>query len=241
MPDKRQWAGAIRSTADVRAVLDDVNRHGLTRANTTALAVAVRPGTDTELEPDASKLLPVDPRLTPLLPWPGGLRRGATVAAVGSTSLLMLLVAAAMREGSWAAVVGMPQFGVLAAAEYGIPLDRLALIDNPGPEWPTVVAALIDGVDLVVVQAPPGVSEATVRSLQARARQRGAVLIPTAAWPSSDLVLQAGARQWTGLGQGRGRLRTQQLELRASGRGRAARPKTTSIIPTSVGTWSATS
>ena len=30
-----------------------------------------------------------------------------------------------MTQGSWAAVVGMPAFGGLAAADAGVPLDRL--------------------------------------------------------------------------------------------------------------------
>src|SRR2546430_11276252 len=79
---------------------------------------------------------------------------------------------------SWCAVVGMPTLGLVAAAEFGIALDRLALVPDPGPEWPTVVAALLDGVD-VVVAAPPGpVAAPLAGRLAARARQRGSVLLP---------------------------------------------------------------
>lgn len=231
MVERRTRAGAIRSAADVRTILDSTNRRGLERATTSALAEAVRPADDTELTPDASKVLPVDPRLAGLLPWPGGLRRGATVAAVGPTSLLMVLLAAGMSQGSWAAVAGMPTFGALAAGQdYGVPLDRVAMIPEPGPGWPAVVAALIDGVDLVVVVAPPDVTESVVRSLQARARQRGTVLIQTSAWPGSDLVIECTSKRWTGLGRGRGRLRAQELKLTATGRGRAARPRTTTVV-----------
>ena len=84
------------------------------------------------------------PAVAGLLPWPGGIRRGATVAAVGSTSLIMVLLATVMAAGSWASVVGMPAFGALAAAEVGVPLERLALVPDPGPDWPAVVSALID-------------------------------------------------------------------------------------------------
>ena len=93
-----RWAGAIRSRDDVRRVLADVNTTGLTRANTTALAEAVRPAEDTQLELDGSKLLPAPPELAPLLPWPG-LRRGATIAVTGTTSTLMLMLAAGMGQG----------------------------------------------------------------------------------------------------------------------------------------------
>ena len=228
MAERRPWAGAIQSRDDVRRVLADVNRAGLTRANTTALAVAVRPAEHTDLTQDASKLLPAPPELTPVLPWPG-LRRGATIAVTGSTSTLMRTLAAGMADGGWAAVVGMPQFGVLAAADHGVPLDRLALVPQPSPDWPTVVAALIDGIDLVVVAAPAGVADGTVRSLQARARQRGAVLLPVTVWPGADVVIEATSRRWEGVGRGHGRLRRQVLELRSTGRGKAARPQTTTV------------
>jgi hypothetical protein len=223
----KRWAGAIQSPADVRRILDSVNTTGLEKANTTALAAVARPAEDFELQPDASKLLPAPPELEPLLPWPG-LRRGATIAVTASTSLLMHTLAAAMRDGSWAAVVGMPAFGPLAAHEAGVPLDRLALIPDPGPDWPTIVGALIDGVDLVVV-ATPAPAESVVRSLQGRARQRGAVLIPTTAWPGADVTIGVTERAWTGLDHGRGRLKQQHLTLEATGRGRAARPRTTKL------------
>ena len=50
---------------------------------------------------------------------PGGLRRGQVVAVEGSTSLVLALVAEASKEGSWAAMIGMPHVGVVAAARRG--------------------------------------------------------------------------------------------------------------------------
>jgi hypothetical protein len=123
----------------------------------------------------------------------------------------MVLLAAGMSQGSWAAIAGVPTFGALAAGQdHGLPLGRVAMIPEPGLRWPTVVAALIDGVDLVVVASPPDVTEPVIRSLQARARQRGTVLIPTSAWPGSDLVIECTSKAWTGLGRGHGRFRTQE-------------------------------
>ena len=49
---------------------------------------------------------------------------------------------------------GCPRSASVAAAEAGVALDRLALVPHPGPDWPTVVAALLDGVDIVVAAAP---------------------------------------------------------------------------------------
>src|SRR4051794_39408075 len=153
-----------------------------------ALAELVRAAGDTD-EPGVHRVLPVVPELSGLLPS-RGLRRGSTIAvapgraapAGGATSLLLALLAEASRSGSWCAVVGVPALGAIAAAESGIALDRLALVPNPGPEWPTVVAALIDGVDLVVTAVPGPISGSIASRLAARARQRGSVLVPFGQW-----------------------------------------------------------
>ncbi|MFF5172065.1 hypothetical protein ACFY3U_05460 [Micromonospora sp. NPDC000089] len=195
-----------------------------------ALAELVRPAS----APDPAgghRMLPVAPELTGLLPN-RGLRRGSTIAVTtgrsrhsGGTSLMLALLAEASRAGSWCAVVGVPTFGAGAAAELGIALDRLALVPNPGPEWPTVVAALIDGVDVVVTAVPHAVSASVADRLTARARQRGCVLVPYGRWDGADVTLQVVRGVWEGLGQGRGRLRRREVTVSARGRGAAARPK----------------
>lgn len=196
-----------------------------------ALAELVRPAGDTG-ESGLHRVLPVVPELSGLLPA-RGLRRGSTVAVAtgraapgsGGTSLLLALLSAASRSGSWCAVVGVPALGALAAAESGIALDRLALVPDPGPEWPTVVAALIDGVDVVVTAVPGPVSAAIAGRLAARARQRGSVLMPFGRWDGADVTLQVEQGRWEGLGPGRGRLRRRRVTVMARGRGAAARPK----------------
>ncbi|GGN39090.1 hypothetical protein FHR83_006797 [Actinoplanes campanulatus] len=219
--------GLIGDVDDVHAALARVNQQAQTRGTTALLTQPVTTGDD--ITPATTQLLPCDPQILPLLPWTG-LRRGTTIAAVGSTSLLITLLAAAMRDtGSWAAVVGKPEFGCLAAAEAGVPLDRLALVPEPGPDWPTIVASLLDGIDLVAVQPPPGTSDTVMKALSARARQKGAVLIPTRAWTGAEVVLEVTGRRWHGLRDGGGRLRDSQIDVRAAGRGRAVRPKTATL------------
>ncbi len=196
-----------------------------------ALAELVRPASEAD-DVGAHRMVPVLPELSGLLPG-RGMRRGSTVAvaggraatAGGGTSLLLALLAGASRAGSWCAVVGVPTLGVLAAAESGIALDRLALVPNPGPEWPTVVAALIDGVDVVVVAVPGPVSASIVGRLAARARQRGCVLMPYGRWDGADVTLQVVRGMWDGLGLGHGRLRRREVTIAARGRGAAARPR----------------
>ncbi|WP_233412862.1 hypothetical protein [Nucisporomicrobium flavum] len=227
---ERSWSrpGLIGGAGDVARVLAEVNAAGLRRDRTAAMAQAVGSAADSAVgSGDASRLQPVVPAIGDLLPW-AGLRRGATVGVLGSTSLLMTLLAPPIAAGAWAAVVGLPEFGALAAGnDFGIDLARLALVPAPGPDWPTVVAALMDGFDVVAVATAVAPAEAVARSLTARARQRGCVLLTVkTAWPGADLSIEVVERQWTGLGVGRGRLRQQQLTLRATGRGSAARPRT---------------
>lgn len=147
----------------------------------------------------------------------------------GATSLLLSVLAEASKAGSWCAVVGVPTLGAGAAAEVGVVLERLALVPTPGPDWPTVVAALLDGFDIVVAAAPGEIAPTIASRLAARARQRGAVLMPYGAWPGVDLTLDAVDPAWHGTDAGRGRLRGRQLTVTARGRGAASAPRLTHL------------
>lgn len=171
------------------------------------------------------RTLPVLEPLRALLPG-GGLRRGATVVITGSTAVLLAVLAGPSAAGLWCAVLGMPWLGVVAAAEAGIALPRLALIPEPGPDWATIAAALIDGFDVVALAAPAHVRAADARRLAARARERGAVLLPvTDNWPGADVRVRAGPSRWIGLGDGYGHLRARYISVAVEGRGAAARPR----------------
>jgi hypothetical protein len=185
-------------------------------------AELVGPGTTLADE----RLLPVVPALQPLLGGQG-LRRGTTVAVGRSAALALALVAGASAAGSWVAAVGLPDLGIVAAAETGIALERLALVPTPGARsWPTVVAALLDAVDVVLVRPPARLPAAQARRLAARARERGAVLVPLGAWSEpADLRLAVTASAWHGLGQGHGRLQARQVEVLVAGRGAASRER----------------
>lgn len=173
-------------------------------------------------EPAAGeRMLPVAAHLSPLLPS-GALDRGTTVVVAGSTSLTLALLAEASRTGAWVAVVGLPGLGVLAAHQLGLTLDRVVLVPAPGPDGPTVVAALLDGVDVVVVGPAVALGHADRRRLSARARERSTVLMPTTPWPGAHVVLTAETSRWEGLGRGDGRLRARCLTVHRTGRGTAA-------------------
>ncbi len=174
---------------------------------------------------------------------PDGLRRGSTVAVTRSMSLLLALLGAPSRAGAWCALVGMPPLSAEAAAENGIELARLALVPAPGSGWLTAVSALLDAMDVVAVRPPASVSDGDIRRLSARARTRGSILMPYLGrsgagqhWPRADVNLDLEVARWTGLGAGHGRLHARQVTVRASGRGSAARPRTTTCwLPSTSG------
>ncbi|SEP91236.1 hypothetical protein SAMN05216188_101886 [Lentzea xinjiangensis] len=198
----------------------------MSRSATASLAaLGVNPAselTSTTTDHTTGRVLPVRGELAGLLSW-GGLRRGSTVSVGGSTSLLLALLADATADGCWAAVVGLPQVGVLAAAELGVSVRRLALVPHPGADPGPVIAALLDGIDLVAVACP--LPPSLARRLTARARQRRAVLIAFGSWPSADVELTAESVRWNPLDDGAETLRRQQISVCSGGRGPAGRPR----------------
>jgi len=176
------------------------------------------------------QVLPVLPAFEGLLPEPG-LRRGTVTRThgPGATSLALALLAQCTTAGSWVAAIGLRGLGLAAAGELGVVLSQLLLVDvPPGPQWATAVAAALDGVDAVLLEVPPRCREADARRLQARLRDRGAVVVLVgAAGPfQPDLVVTGSAPVWHGLGCGWGHLRARCLPVEVSGRRAASRSRT---------------
>lgn len=180
------------------------------------------------------RLLPVAGALAGLLPG-GGLRRGSTVSVASgpaSGSLVFALLAEASAAGSWAGVVGRPDLGVVAAVEAGVRPERLALVPDPGTYLVAVTAALLDGLDLVVVAGAEraGVRAADRQRLAARARQRGAVLLALGSWPGADVQVRCTGVRWEGPEAGAGRLRSRRVEVRVHGRGTGAPARSAELL-----------
>jgi hypothetical protein len=201
-----------------------------------ALAERVRP---TDLARDLR--LPVLPAFDALLPA-SGLRRGTTAAigarpgVTGAASLALALAAGASQAGSWVAAVGLGSLGLVAAAELGVVLERLVVVADPGRErdgWASVVAALADGFDIVLVAAGAGpgrgggrLRAGDARRLVARVRERGSVLVAVGGdlpGERSALRLAVTSSAWQGLGAGWGHLQGRRVTVEAGGRGEAAR------------------
>jgi len=182
------------------------------------------------------RILPVISPLVSLLPE-GGLRRGSVIAVGGSgaTSLALALLAGVSQSGSWTVAVGVPALGLAAAAELGVDLERLVLVDIPPPaQWAAVVAALADAFDAVLVRPTHRVRPGDARRLVARVRERGGVLCqlpaPSATWPDvPDLTLTVASAAWRGVAPGEtggaGRLRSRRVTVEATGRRGAAQPR----------------
>jgi hypothetical protein len=183
-----------------------------------------------------TRLVGVPGVMTGLFPE-GGIRRGSTVVigpSPGGSSVALALVAAVTGSGAWAAAVGLPSLGLAAAAELGVRLERLALVPHPGDQWTVVAAALLDGVDLLLLGPPARARVSDARRLAARVRERGVVMVvldgggPAGAfgWPEPpDLKLAVARSAWEGLGAGYGRLRARRVEVTMSGRRAAARQR----------------
>lgn len=178
------------------------------------------------------RMLAVPAPLAALVPR-GGLQRGSTVATGGlaATSLALALAGPTTASGAWLAVVGLPQLGLLAAAELGVALERTLLVADPGPRaWAATVAALLDAVEVVLVRPAQAVAAGTQRRLVARARDRGSVLVQVGGRPgvwaeAPDLIVSATDARWEGLGPGHGRLRARRVTVAVAGRRGADRPR----------------
>ena len=181
--------------------------------------------------------VPVAPGLAELLP-DGALRRGTVVQVGGSPALALALAAAPVRAGAWAACVGLPTLGWSAAATSGWDLSRVVAVEPPVRRWSAVMASLVDAVDLVLVGPDPAPTATEARRLQARARERGAVLFlvgPASGtvrggvrggWSGlADVRLEVVGSEWSGIGQGWGHLSAGRLTVECSGRRGAARPR----------------
>ncbi|MFT3853125.1 MAG: hypothetical protein QM733_10355 [Ilumatobacteraceae bacterium] len=178
------------------------------------------------------RTLPLLDALAALVPA-GRVQRGSTVGCTGpaSMSLAMAVAAGPLCSGSWAAVAGVPAFGVRAAAELGVPAGRLVLVTEPpggmdGGRWADAVAAMIDGFDVVVLGPRLRIRPPIARRLQSRAQSRGAVLVTVGVLDGfgCDVQLVATRQIWSGLGDGHGVATARRVDVELRGR-RVPRPQ----------------
>lgn len=188
-----------------------------------------------------SRRLEVAPAMTAV--FPEGIQRGTTVGIAGAAALSVALAAAAgpTHAGSWLAVVGCRDLCPAGAEALGVALHRTVVVDEPpGGSWGSVLAALFDAFDVVIVDrahrssarhgvgaAPPSIASRDVGRLAARARERGTVVIDVGGvWPGApDIGIDVVAQRWSGLGDGHGILDGRHLRIEVAGRRDAGRPR----------------
>lgn len=180
---------------------------GPTRPSSAAFAPTRIDADAKHAAPSALRVLPAPDPIARLLPH-RGLVRGSTVHISGATALRVGLVASVTGAGNWVAVIGSPNFGLLAATEMGADLARCALVPDPGPDPIAVAAVLLDGIDLVVLSlGGANVPPSRARAVTARVRSSGAVLVVTdGSWPTVDLHLNAQVAGYRGIDTARGRV-----------------------------------
>jgi len=144
-----------------------------------------------DLLPESESQLALPRWLAESLPVP--LPRGTVAVLSGARSLLLSMVAAVTAAGGNAAIVGQPDIGLLAAAEMGADLSRVAVIPDPGTDPVEVAAVLVDGMDLVVLGlGGRRVPQTRARAVVARARHKGCTLLVTDGdWQGAPTRLQA--------------------------------------------------
>jgi hypothetical protein len=190
-----------------------------------------------------SSSLPVTQALQSIIP-DGVLVRGRTVLCGGDAAMstALLLVSAATRAGSWLAIVGVSDLGVMSAYEHGVALQRTVLVtptDNK-KDWTSTVAAVADGFDVVMLEVPREVSESDARRIQTRiqARRNVLVLVETSRQVAvrsvfqPDVVLHTVTTRWDGIDHGAGYVQSRHIDVTVSGR---RVPRTTQHVLQHVG------
>ena len=190
-----------------------------------------------------SDSLPVAKALQPIIP-DGVLVRGRTVLCSGDAAMstALLTVSAATQAGSWLAIVGVSDFGLMSACEQGVALQRTVLVTPTAnkKDWTSTVAAVADGFDVVMLEVPREVTESDARRIQTRiqARRNVLVLVETSrhATPRSvfqpDVVLHTVTTQWDGIEHGAGYVQGRLIDVMVSGR---RVPRTTQHVLQHVG------
>lgn len=172
--------------------------------------------------------------------FPHGLRPGTSVAVRAARPSLepaalrsaITLAAGVVPPDGWVAAVGVPSLGVLAAAEAGLPLERLVFLAAPTTVWGTVAIAAVDAFDVVVLSVPARPRVAEVRRLTGRARERGNTVIavgPGAPQWGGEARLVTSAVEWQGLGEGHGTLASCRVSIELDGRG-AVQPRQVDLV-----------
>lgn len=148
--------------------------------------------------------IPVHPALNAALPH--GLTRGAITTTHGSTYLALTLITQHTKNGGWVAIVGAPNINYVTLQDLDANLNNIIAIPHPGEKTPEVIAALIEGTDLILLGPNITLTAGEQRTLAARNRERGTHIITQTPWKGARTHLAAQHHPWHGTNHGLGRL-----------------------------------
>ncbi|MFI8526274.1 hypothetical protein ACIGB8_17580 [Promicromonospora sukumoe] len=147
------------------------------------------------------ELAPPSPApLTELLPG-GDLPAGVAVTVRYSASLMCWLLGAAQRD-RWIALIGWPELSPVAPFEAGVDLERVVAEPDAGSRIADVLAALLDGIEIVVTGPRAKITRSERRRLLARARQRATTILSPDSWEGAALELDVEQTRWSGPDRG---------------------------------------
>ncbi len=155
------------------------------------------------------------------------LEAGKVIGLVGTPGFGLTRLGLGLLRGQpgWVACVDARGWlNPLALWEMGVSADRVVVVRCADPHrWPQVTAALMEGMQAVYAEIPPGVATPMLRRLAAlaRARATSVVLRPVEGDVPAGIThlrLEAQEVAWEGAGQGRGRLRERHFTLAATGK-----------------------
>ncbi len=155
---------------------------------------------------------------------PGQVAGLSGIPGSGLTRIGLALLAPYANKGSLACVDVRGWMSPAAAWEMGIDPAQLVVVRSVDIiTWGRIVATLLDGVGGVYAEIPPGVKDASLRKLVAKARTQRTPLVlrpVIGELPSGVANLHLKVREvtWFGTDAGHGRLRTRRTLLDASGK-----------------------
>lgn len=114
---------------------------------------------------------------------PAPLRAGNVWHVRGGNEVLFEAMLSLRKSDQWIGIVGVRNVGWCAALEKGVPLEKVIFVPRVKEQPLKVLAALIDGVDLVVA-GPLPLSAQNQRALAGRARSRRVSVLTTVPWLS---------------------------------------------------------
>lgn len=155
---------------------------------------------------------------------PGQVAGLCGIPGSGLTRLGLALLAPYANKGSLACIDVRGWMSPPAAWEMGIEPEQLVVVRSGDIiTWGRIVATLLDGVGGVYAEVPPGVKDAALRKLVAKARTQRTPLVlrpVVGELPSGIAHLHLKVREvaWFGTDAGHGRLRMRRTLLDASGK-----------------------